>query len=145
VGAHRPPQHYQIVALMDDFINEVNRHWDDTDPLFLATYVYWKINYIHPFINGNGRTARVAVFYVLCLKNGGFIKGSPSLPALLRREKDNCCKALQHAHDTYHAGAPDLVALHKIFVDLMNEQVASVANNISADAIPDVPVAPKSP
>ena len=73
---------------MEDFTNEVNRNWDRIDPVFLAAYVYWKINYIHPFINGNGRTSRVVSYYVLCLKNGGLLAGSPDTPALLKRDKE---------------------------------------------------------
>src|SRR5271170_2357270 len=68
VGTHRPAAPHQLVALMEDFINDVNRGWDYIDPISLAVYVYWSINYIHPFINGNGRTARIAAYYVLCLK-----------------------------------------------------------------------------
>jgi Fic/DOC family len=61
VGAHIPPAHYRVPALMDDFVNTVNRTWEQTDPVVLATYVLWRVNNIHPFINGNGRTARAPV------------------------------------------------------------------------------------
>jgi len=139
VGAHTPPNHWQIVALMDDFVNDVNKNWNNTDPVYLAAYVYWKINYIHPFINGNGRTARVASFYVLCLKLGGFMQGNPALPALLKREKAACCVALQKAHDAFNAGAPDIADLHGIFTNLINEQIASVANTSSRAATQSAP------
>jgi Fic family protein len=126
VGSHRPPAYFQLGALMEDFTNEVNRNWDRIDPVFLATYVYWKINYIHPFINGNGRTARVASYYVLCLRNGGLLEGSPTLPALLKRDKQDCVTALQAAHHAFQNGGTDLHPLHAIFVRLLNEQMASV-------------------
>jgi hypothetical protein len=64
VGAHIPPEHYRVAALMDDFVNMVNRNWDTTDAVFLATFVLWRLNNIHPFINGNGRTARAACYFV---------------------------------------------------------------------------------
>ena len=60
VGIHEPPAHFLVQALMDDFVNSVNRNWDKADPLVLASLVLWRLNYIHPFINGNGRTARAA-------------------------------------------------------------------------------------
>jgi Fic family protein len=137
VGAHTPPHHWQISALMDDFINEVNKNWGDVDAVSLAAFVYWRINHIHPFINGNGRTARVASFYVLCLKLGGLMQGHPALPALLKREKAACCAALQHAHETYHAGTLDLEPMHKIMADLISEQLQSVANTPSTAATQD--------
>ncbi|MGH6935150.1 MAG: Fic family protein [Methylocella sp.] len=71
VGSHNPPEHYRVSALMDDFVNEVNLQWDRTDEVVLASLVLWKLNYIHPFINGNGRTARAACHIVLCVKAGG--------------------------------------------------------------------------
>ena len=60
VGNHTPADYYRVPALMDDFVNEVNRHWLSVDSVVLAAYVLWRLNYIHPFINGNGRTARAA-------------------------------------------------------------------------------------
>jgi prophage maintenance system killer protein len=132
VGAHTPPNYWQVAALMEDFTNEVNKHWDTTDLVYLAAFVYWKINYIHPFINGNGRTARVTAFYVLCLKLGGLMQGDPALPALLKRDKDECCAALQAAHVSFNSGALDISHLHTIFTRLISEQVASVAPQATA-------------
>jgi Fic/DOC family len=83
VGAHTPPEFYRIPALMDDLINSVNRNWDKADAVALATFVLWRLNNIHPFINGNGRTARAACYYVLCLKSGGLLPGQVILPELL--------------------------------------------------------------
>ena len=56
---------------MDDFVNTVNRAWEKADELTLGAYVLWRLNHIHPFINGNGRTARAASYFVICLKLGG--------------------------------------------------------------------------
>ena len=60
VGDYQPPEHCRVDALMDDFVNIVNRRWEKADPVWLAAYVLWRLNHIHPFINGNGRTARAA-------------------------------------------------------------------------------------
>ena len=86
VGEHKPPEHYRVPALMDDFVNSVNRSWEQTDPVVLATYVLWRINNIHPFINGNGRTARASCYFVLCVKAGGWLPGETILPELKSRQ-----------------------------------------------------------
>ena len=126
VGAHTPPEFYRVPALMDDFVNQVNRGWNTTDAVVLATYVLWRLNNIHPFINGNGRTARAACYFVLCLKLGGHLPGSPTLPELIRRERGRYCDALQHAHVAFSAtGAPDLGPLHAIVSELLDEQLQS--------------------
>lgn len=127
VGAHRPPPYYRMAALMDDFVNIVNRHWERTDAVALATYVLWRLNNIHPFINGNGRTARAACYYVLCLHLGGWPPGQTILPELLKRDRDEYCEALQEAHVSFATtGVPNLARLHSMVTRLLNEQLATV-------------------
>lgn len=129
VGDHVPPPHWRVAALMDDFVNQVNRHWEQTDAVALATYVLWRMNNIHPFINGNGRTARAACYFVLCLKLGGWPKGDMILPELIRQNRDEYCLALQKAHEAYAAtGEPDLLDLHAIVSRLLDQQLASASD-----------------
>ena len=73
VGGYAPPEHYRVNTLMDDFVNVVNHRWDKADPIWLTAYVLWRLNNIHPFINGNGRTARAACYFVLCVKVEGWV------------------------------------------------------------------------
>ena len=124
VGDHRPPEHYRVPALMDDFVNLVNRNWDQ-DPVVLATYVLWRLNNIHPFINGNGRTARAASYFVLCLKSGGWLRGETILPELIRQNHQEHVVALQEAHDSFAAtGTPNLDRLHALVTRLLDEQLS---------------------
>ena len=74
VGDYEPPAHYRVQALMDDFVNLVNRYWENEDPILLSAFVLWQLNVIHPFINGNGRTAHACCYFVLCVKSGGMDK-----------------------------------------------------------------------
>ena len=77
------PAHYRVPALMDLFINEVNLNWKQLDVGTLSAYCLWRLNYIHPFINGNGRTARALCYYVACVKCNGPLPGYPALPQLM--------------------------------------------------------------
>lgn len=126
VGDYYPPEHYRVSALMDDFVNEVNRSWDKQDPVVLAAFVLWKLNHIHPFINGNGRTARAACYFVLCLKFGGWLKGKTILPELIRGKHAEHVAALRAVDASLHAGQLDLGPLHELLARLLNEQIASV-------------------
>jgi Fic family protein len=56
---HRPPPFQQVNELMIAFISETNHLWARIEPITLAAFVLWRLNWIHPFVNGNGRTARV--------------------------------------------------------------------------------------
>lgn len=127
VGDYTPPAHYRVGALMDDFINSVNRTWDLTDEVSLATLVLWRLNHIHPFINGNGRTARAASYFVLCLKAGGWLPGEIILPELLRRDRDQYVVALKRGDESFEAGALDLTELHALISTLLDEQLAPFA------------------
>lgn len=124
VGSYHPPEHYRIQAQMDDFVNMINRHWEKTDPVALATMVLWRLNHIHPFINGNGRTARAGCYFVLCLKAGGWLKGQTILPELLRQNREEYVQALKEADASSQSGNLDLSALHALISRLLEAQLA---------------------
>jgi Fic family protein len=123
VGTHSPPQHFRVPALMDDFVNMVNRQWEKEDPVVLATFVLWRLNHIHPFINGNGRTARAASYFVLCMKAGGWLKGDVILPELIRQNRAEHVEALRVVDQSYADGKLDLSALHEMIVRLLKQQI----------------------
>ena len=123
------PDHVRVQSLMDDFVNFVNVSWNTTDRVYLAAYVLWRLNYIHPFVNGNGRTARAACMFVICVKSGGWLAGDPIIAELLQgRDRQAYVDALQHAHVTFDAGSVDLKPLFDLITRLLNEQLASAAN-----------------
>lgn len=133
----KPPPHHQVQSLMHMFVDEVNRKWDKVDPIFLATFVLWKLNYIHPFVNGNGRTARAACYFVLCMRLGRWLEGDPILPELIRRHRDEYVEALAYATTQYRKASEDekegaqvedeerphpLLPLHTLLTRLIEEQ-----------------------
>ncbi len=141
VGTYTPPEHYRVQALMDDFVNSTNLNWHASDPVQLATYVLWRLNHIHPFINGNGRTARAASYFVLCVKAGGSLAGTTILPELLRQNRAAYVAALQVADQSFAAGNLDLTLLHSLVSSLLQQQIASAAPPAPAPA----PAAAASP
>ena len=131
VGEYEPPAHFRVEALMNDFINLVNRTWETTDAVVLASYVLWRLNHIHPFINGNGRTARAACYFVLCVKTGGWLAGNTILPELIRREREHYVKALSEVDNAYKANDADYLApLHKFLATLLEEQIRSTSAEV---------------
>jgi len=121
VGEYIPPPFREVSGLMNRFVDEVNHGWKKTDAVLLATYVLWKINHIHPFANGNGRTARVTCFFVLCLKFGGLVDGDVLLPDRIRANRPEYVRALKHADATSAAGHLDLGPLHALVTRLLGE------------------------
>ena len=66
VGDHIPPHFETVADEMDRCISVVHENWTVFQhPTMLAAYVLWRLNWIHPFIEGNGRTARATCYYLL--------------------------------------------------------------------------------
>ena len=60
-----PPDHEQVDGLMRDLITYVNRRQDEVDPLIIAGVFHKQMVIIHPFMDGNGRTTRLATKILL--------------------------------------------------------------------------------
>lgn len=135
VGNHVPPPHYRVQPLMDDFVNLVNSRWEASDPFALAAFVLWRLNYIHPFINGNGRTARAVCYFVLCLRFGGELPGTVTLPELISRDRDEYVLALQAIDASLATGVVDITPLQTMLQRLVVEQLATAG--IHPPAQPD--------
>ena len=133
VGPYVPPAHFLVPGLMEMFVDEVNRGWDKVDPVNLCAYVLWKLNSIHPFVNGNGRTARASAYYVLCLKLGGLLAGDPIMPALIKENRDEYVVALKAADASVAAGALNLSVLHAFLSRLLDQQIKSAENSAKPD------------
>ncbi|RLA82953.1 MAG: hypothetical protein DRG78_05790 [Epsilonproteobacteria bacterium] len=54
---------------MNDFITWLQNNKEDLDPIKLATQAHLKFVTIHPFVDGNGRTARLLMNLIL-IQNG---------------------------------------------------------------------------
>lgn len=132
VGDYVPPPPWEVSARMSMFIDEVNRYWENADPVWLSCFILWRLNHIHPFINGNGRTARVACYFALCLKVGTWLSGDILLPELLRRDRPEYVAALKHADASLVTGQLDLSELHKLLTRLLNEQMATLDTPLTA-------------
>lgn len=121
------PEPWQLPDLMDDFVNQVNRRWAESDDLVLAAFVLWRLNRIHPFINGNGRTARAACLFVLCLKAGGWLPHSPILPEMIRANRNEYVGILRDIDASAEAGTLDLQPLIDFLSRLLSDLVATPA------------------
>uniref|UniRef100_A0A0N4Z9N4 protein adenylyltransferase n=1 Tax=Parastrongyloides trichosuri TaxID=131310 RepID=A0A0N4Z9N4_PARTI len=93
VGGFTPPAPQYIVSEMKNFVEWLNDY--DTlqmDPVELAAIAHYKLVFIHPFVDGNGRTARLLMN--LILSRSGF---PPIIIPL--EERLNYYKTLKEAND----------------------------------------------
>ena len=76
-SSHMPPRHVEVPDHVTDMCSYVNDHWEDRNATHLAAYVLWRMNWIHPFADGNGRTSRVVSYIVLSIKLNSLLPAPP--------------------------------------------------------------------
>lgn len=69
VGNHVPPKPEQVPSLMKEFIEWLNSDelMETLHPVEAAALAHYKLVYIHPFYDGNGRTSRMLMNLILML------------------------------------------------------------------------------
>lgn len=75
-----PPAAEEITTLMQDFISTLHEKQTKLHPVEVAAYAHRRLVDIHPFTDGNGRTARLLVNLILV--NSGYCV--VSIPPILR-------------------------------------------------------------
>jgi hypothetical protein len=132
-GLFAPPDHRRLASLMAELVDWLEQN-DGTHPLVRAGLTHLNVVSIHPWLNGNGRTARVAGS--LMLMRCGI--GSPELlnvESEIRANRDRYFDVLQQSHGAIyepaeHSATPWL----EFFAETCVNRVA-IQNRVSA-AIP---------
>ena len=124
VGAHRPPPPQMVNSMMDRFIATIQQNWFTWTPIDLAAYGLWQLNWIHPFLDGNGRTARAVCYFLFCVRIGIVLPGSVILPERIRRTKVDYLTMLRVADKSFNQGALDLRPMSSYLNRLIAEQLS---------------------
>ena len=85
---HRPPTY----KVLPEFINDLCDYFNETDakvfvhPIIKGIIIHYMLAYMHPFVDGNGRTAR-ALFYWYMLKEGYWLTEYMSISRVIAKSK----------------------------------------------------------
>jgi Fic family protein len=95
-----PMKAESISPCLNNFIEWVNAGSDEDfiHPIVKASIVHFYMAYVHPFFDGNGRTAR-ALFYFYLLKNNYDFFKYFSISALIAKQKEKYYKAIKDVED----------------------------------------------
>lgn len=130
---HTPPEPYFVPELVEEMCDYVNANWGRS-PIHLASYVLWRLNWIHPFVDGNGRTTRAISFVVLCVRLGYRVPGTNTIPEQISRDKNPYYKALELADSAYALEKKvDVSATETLVGTLLANQLASVMRDARTD------------
>jgi Fic family protein len=122
---HEPPSAHLVAELIEDLCDYVNENWDKP-AIHLCAYCMWRLNWIHPFTDGNGRTSRALSYAVLCIRLGYMVPGPNTIPDQISANKKPYYDALEKADTACAKGQIDVSELEQLLGDLLAKQLVSV-------------------
>ena len=90
--AYIPPEYMEVPALLKELFDYIDE--SDDHPLIKAAVIHYQLVTIHPFEDGNGRTARILSSYFLSLNGFGF-KNIGSLEEYMSYDIDEYYDSIQ--------------------------------------------------
>jgi Fic family protein len=130
---HQPVGAHQVPEMVEDMCDYVNDHWHQRNALHLAAYVMWRLNWIHPFTDGNGRTSRAISYLVLCIKIGYLLPGKKTIPDQIADDRTPYYKALEAADEALTRGEIDLTAMEELLSGMLANQLVAVHEDAKKD------------
>lgn len=97
---HIPPSVNELPALMDDLYRFFNdeEQGDFIHPIIKACIIHFMVGFIHPFSDGNGRTAR-ALFYWYLLRKQYWLMEYISISRMIKQSKGQYSKAFLYTEN----------------------------------------------
>ncbi|HEY1056658.1 MAG TPA: Fic family protein, partial [Emticicia sp.] len=90
---HTPPSNTEIEVLIKELCEFFNKDTENfIHPIIKGCIIHFMIGWIHPFVDGNGRTAR-ALFYWYMLKKGYWLTEYLSISRIIKDTKTQYEKA----------------------------------------------------
>jgi Fic family protein len=121
---HTPPAAHLVPELVEEMCDYVNDSWQAATALHLSAYVMWRLNWIHPFADGNGRTSRIASYVVLMIKTGFILPGSPTIPDQIVHDRRGYFNALDEADSAWKESRIDVSAMEDLVGAILARQLA---------------------
>ena len=112
--------------MVEGLCDYVNERWTEKSPLHLAAYVMWRLNWIHPFTDGNGRTSRAVSYLVLCVRLQSLLPGRVTIPEQIERDRQPYYQALEAADQAWGEGRVDLTAMKELLGSMLAKQLYAV-------------------
>lgn len=109
----------------------MNSNWDYS-ALHLSAYMMWRLNWIHPFSGGNGRTSRATSYLVLCARLGYRVPGTNTIPEQIVANRQPYYAALDAADAAWANGMIEPSAMQALLEHALAIQLLSVLEAANA-------------
>jgi len=113
----------------------VNLGWNKP-AIHLSAYLMWRINWIHPFFGGNGRTSRAVGYLILCARLGFALPGVPTIPDLIEADREPYYRALQQADEAWDSGSLDIGEMESLMSSILAKQLLAIHKEASGKGEP---------
>lgn len=131
-SAHKLPHEAFVPSLVRDLVEKLNvERLRGRSAVERAAYALWRVNWIHPFAGGNGRTARALSYLILCIDNGATLPGIPTIPVLIFQKRKEYVKALIAADKAEKKGSTDVSKMTTLMHDALTEQLESALHKLA--------------
>lgn len=133
---HNPPPPFRVEGLVLDLCDYVNDQWHERSAFHLASFIMWRLNWIHPFSDGNGRTSRALSYVILCVRLGYVLPGSPTIPDQIASDRCAYFEALEAADATFaENGAYDLGVMEEMLKGMLAKQLLGVIDQANGGPV----------
>jgi Fic family protein len=131
---HQPPHESMVADEIQSMCEYVNDNWATKSAAHLAAYILWRMNWIHPFADGNGRTARAVSYVVFSIKLDSLLPGTPTIPEQIATDKQPYYKGLEVADEAWAAtGQIDVSALETMLTNMLAAQLLNATKEASGE------------
>ena len=136
---HSPPPAHLVPELVEDLCDYVNDHWETASAIHLAAYVMWRLNWIHPFADGNGRTSRIVSYVVLIVRCGYALPGTPTIPDQIVNDRRGYFAALDDADAALRQGRVDVTVMETLLSGMLARQLAAFYESVGGKLPEGIP------
>ena len=121
------PPHRMVPALMDNLFNWMNEVKENVNPLILSSIFHYEFVFIHPFSDGNGRTARLWQTAILAHWKDLF-KYIP-IESIIRKHQEEYYTAIQKCNNAGNSNE-----FIEFMLRLIDESVDEVSDSLKQES-----------
>lgn len=126
---HKPADAHLVPELVEELCDYVNENWESKTAIHLASYVMWRLNWVHPFADGNGRTSRILSYVVLSIRAQSIFPGTPTIPEQIVDNRNPYFDALDAADAAWNEGHIDLSKMEELLSGMLARQLTNAYQN----------------
>lgn len=122
---HKPADAHLVPELVEELCDYINDSWEEKTAIHLASYVMWRLNWVHPFADGNGRTSRILSYVLLSIRAQSVFPGTPTIPEQIVDNRNPYFDALDAADAAWTEGNLDLSKMEELLSGMLARQLTN--------------------